>query len=145
MKPPHTSPLLPLHELQARTAMKRHCAPPFIYCWRIFSRCFTVKKLMSNTRSTQLARHVSSLLSSLPPRIVPVMHFFQHTSVSACVSTPPLASFRHYHSVRGPPTTDIQLALGGQRSMTYSPGPRTSWTRARGTAGARPCPCRSVC
>lgn len=43
---------------------------------------------MSSTRSTQLVRHVSSLLSSLPPRIFP-MHFFQHTSVNACVSTKP--------------------------------------------------------
>lgn len=86
--------------------------PPFNYCWRIFSRCFTVKKLISSTRSTQLARHVSSLLSSLPPRIVPVMHFFQHTSVSACVSTPSSASFKHCHNVRGPPTrTKTQLAL----------------------------------
>lgn len=49
-------------------------------------RCFIVKKLMSKNRSTQLAKHPSSPLSSFEPLILPVTHFFQQIWVRLCVS-----------------------------------------------------------
>lgn len=54
---------------------------------RILLRCFIVKKLISKNRSTQLAKHPSSPLSSFDPLIFPVTHFFQQICVRLCVST----------------------------------------------------------
>lgn len=53
---------------------------------RMLFRCFIVKKLISKNRSTQLARHPSSPLSSFDPLMFPVTHFFQQICVKLCVS-----------------------------------------------------------
>lgn len=53
---------------------------------RMLLRCFIVKKLISKNRSTQLAKHPSSPLSSFDPLMFPVTHFFQQIWVRLCVS-----------------------------------------------------------
>ena len=58
---------------------------PLNHC-RMLLRCFSVMKLTSRNRSTQLARQVCSVLSSAPLLTVPVTHFFQQMSVRTCVS-----------------------------------------------------------
>ena len=63
-----------------------HDGIPHYRALDICCMCFMVRKLTSRNLWTQLARHPSSALSSVELRMELVTHFFQQTSVRACVS-----------------------------------------------------------
>jgi hypothetical protein len=72
------------HDSRAAKQMKPFLDHSFLYAMpsaRIFCRFFNVNMLASKNRSTQFFMHVSSVLSSWPCRMLPVMHFLKHMSV----------------------------------------------------------------
>lgn len=56
-------------------------------CPLIALRCFNTASLASKNLSTQFCIHGSSFLSKPLDEMLPVIHFFQHKSVSSCTAT----------------------------------------------------------
>lgn len=71
-----------------RILRRSHLYVEFLIC----SKCLITVQLPSRNLSTQFCKQGSSLLSSFPPRIEPVMHFFQQMSVRECTARDMLAN-----------------------------------------------------
>lgn len=84
---PYYNPPLPVSFVGMSRPNRCPKTPSSFYAPRIELRCFSVRKLMSIIRFTQLARHASSVPSSFPFLTAPGTHLFQQTCVSWWVST----------------------------------------------------------
>lgn len=83
---------IPLHSHESPHAppscQSRRATKSLLYCvFLIFSNCLITKKFASKNRSTQFFAQLSSVLSSFPLLIDPVMHFVQQISVRLCTAT----------------------------------------------------------